>query len=116
MKIINIDHVDYWQAVSATRRGLSSRFGIRVWDGHCCALVRLREQPPYTFGRAHVIPVDIRSLPDYLRILVEEDQANDPTSDLIDVLMGRKRLQDALCSPTKIEPARVARVVRRAHA
>ena len=106
MRTLGQNYIDYWQHVYHAQRGLKNRFGVRVRDGHCWALIRIGDGDTNTFGQPHDIPVDLKSLPSYLRIIVDEDHWNDPNSDLTDVLSGKKSFREALESPPKSEPER----------
>jgi len=96
MKAIGSDHIDYWQAAEKTRRrGTKTRFGIRVAKNRCWPLVEVDGQSPTAFGSVQEIPVEIESLPTYVRLMVDEAEG-DPTFDLLEVLTGRKSFGDAL--------------------
>jgi hypothetical protein len=101
------DWIDYWQPTSATRRGLKNRFGIRVRNDCCWALVQIGEDEASTFGKPHKIPVDVENLPMYVRLILDEHRANSPNSDLLDVLTGKISFQDALYPLKKFEAKRM---------
>jgi len=103
VKIVGPDFIDYWQPTGGILDGQKSRFGIRLRQGRCWPLVQVGDEPACSFGSAQELPVEISSLPDYMRIVVEEDRASDQTSDLLDVLVGKKTFKQALRSPEKSE-------------
>jgi hypothetical protein len=98
VKRINLDgrYIDYFQSLSASPQGLTNRFGVRICEGCCFALIMVGDQEPTTFGNSHPIPVQPEALPSHLRIIVDDHFLNYPDSDLIGVLAGRKSFQDAL--------------------
>src|SRR5262245_2229563 len=104
MKAIGENYIDYWQLSS--KQWMKNRFGIRIRDGRCWALVQLGAEDPFTFGDPYDIPVELSTLPSNLRIVVDDELLNYPTSDLVAVLSGKKSFQEALDSPVKIEPQR----------
>ena len=78
MKSLGFGCVDYWQDFLVAERGLKNRFGVRVRDGKCWALIQIGDDEPTTFGVPHEIPVDLSN----------EHRLVDPNSDLLDVLAG----------------------------
>jgi len=90
MKVVGPDYIDYWHNYN-----LKNRVGVRVRGDCCWAWVEAGDDEASPFGEAHEIPIDLHSLPDYLRFIVEDDRANDPNSDLLDVLTGQKSFQEA---------------------
>ena len=98
--------IDYWEPTSGT--GLKNRFGIRVGKERCWALVQIGDDEASTFGKPHEIPVDVQSLPMYLRLILDEHRSNYPNSDLDDILAGRMSFQQALELPEKAEMKRMA--------
>jgi hypothetical protein len=107
LKVVGLDHIDYWQGIYAIQRGLKNRFGIRVRDGRCWALVQIGDDEARTFGKAHEIPVDFSTLSSVLYMIVGDHQLSYPNSDLIDVSTGAKSIQEAFGSPDKIGVKRV---------
>lgn len=89
-------YIDYFQSLSSSSQGLTNRFGIRVCEGRCFALIMVGDQSPTTFGDPHQIPVQPEGLPSHLRIVVDDHCLNYPDSDLIEVLSGAKSFHDAL--------------------
>src|SRR5207249_1669588 len=118
MNAIGQNYIDYWQNSYVSRRGLKNRFGVRVTSACCWALIQIGDEEPYIFGQRHEIPVDPAMLPDYLRMIVDQHFLTYPNSDLFDVLAGNKTVEEAIHSPTKIEPKRtsVGIAVRLSHA
>ena len=57
------------------------RFGVRLGKGRFWALVQVGEAKPMIFGEAHSIPVDLWMVPSYLRMIVDDHQLNNPSSD-----------------------------------
>jgi hypothetical protein len=102
MKIVGAGHIDYMQGIYATRQGLKSRFGVRVRESQCWALVQIGDDEASTFGKPHKIPVDLSTLPSYLQMIVQDHELNYPDSDLIDVLIGTKSIRETLGLPEKI--------------
>jgi hypothetical protein len=107
LKVVGLDHIDYWQGIYAIRRGLKNRFGIRVRDGRCWALIQIGDDEASTFGKPYEIPVDISTLPSVLHMIVNDHQLSYPNSDLIDVLTGTKSIREAFGSPDKAGLKRV---------
>jgi len=106
MKVLGRGYIDYWQGTYAIRRDVKSRFGIRVREGRCSAVVQVRDYEAITVGKPHEIPVDLSNLPLYLRMIVDDHQLNYPTSDLTEVLIGNKSFREAFGLPEKIGVAR----------
>jgi len=104
LKVIDRTHVDYFQGITASR----NRFGIRVEEGHCCAIAQIGNRRPFTFGKHHPLPLHIEALATPLANIVENHMLNDPTSDLRQVLQGQKTVQEVLNPARKIEPKRVS--------
>ena len=98
VKIIGPDksYIDYYQAGCGTRRGFQNCFGIRVTQDHCCAVVKIGDARPFTFGNGYPLPVKIHALASPLRNTVENHLLNHPGSDLLAVLAGKKSFQEAL--------------------
>jgi hypothetical protein len=118
MKSVRRAYIDYWQVFSLALRGLKNRFGIRVGDGRCWALIQIADDKARTFGKPHAIPVDLSILPSYFRLIVDEHRLIHPKSDLLEVLAGTKTFEEVVHSPKKIEPKRssVSMAVRLSHA
>ena len=107
MQTIGQNYIDYWQCFYVGRQGLKNRFGLRVRDGRCWALIQIGDKDdPFTFGQPYYIPVDLSMLPSYLRMMVNDHQLNYPSSDLAEVLAGKKSFHSILDSPAKIGPKR----------
>src|SRR5947207_644510 len=94
MKVVGLDQIDYWQGTCDTPHGLRSRFGVRVRQGRCWALVQIRDEEARTFGEPHEIPFELSTVPEYLRMIVDNHQLTYPDSDLIEVLAGRKSIRE----------------------
>ena len=101
MKPLAQNHIDYWQNFCPVQRGLKNRFGVRVENGRCWALIQIGDGEPYTFGPSHEIPVEPSMLPTFLQVVVDRHFLNDPNSDLFEVLTGEKSLEEAIHSPRK---------------
>jgi len=101
MKPFGQNHIDYWQSFCPAQRGLKTRFGVRVQDGRCWALIQIACGEPYTVGQPQDLPVDPSTLPTYLRVIVDQHVLNDPNSDLFEVLAGEKSVEEAIHAPTK---------------
>jgi hypothetical protein len=97
--------IDYYQAVCATRKGLQNCFGMRIANGHCCAVVKIGNVQSFPYGPRYPLPVKIYDLPNPLHNTVENHLLNFPASDLLEVLQGRKSFQEAVNAPPEIEPA-----------
>ena len=93
---IGTGHVDYFRGDNASRRGLLSCFGIRVEQGRYIALVKIRDGLPFTFGQYYPLPVKIHTLPSHLRRIVDDHILHFPSSDLAEILDGRKSFEKAL--------------------
>jgi hypothetical protein len=100
-------YIDYYQAVFATRRGFQNCFGIRVEESHCCAVIKIGDAQPFTYGNRYPLPVkiDILSIP--MCNTLDYHLMNYPSSDLPEVLHGKKSFQEAVNSATEIEPKRM---------
>jgi hypothetical protein len=92
MKTTGLDrtYIDYFNKVH--------RFGIRVLEGRCLVVIEIGDRQPI-FGQAHQIPLQPETVPSYVRMIVDNHLMNDPTSDLVEVLAGKKTFQEALDSP-----------------
>ena len=91
--------IDYLSSVFTSRRGLTNRFGIRVLQDRCSVIIQIGDDQPNTFGKLHRIPLQLEILPSYMRMIIDEYVLNDPRSDLMDVLTGKKSFHEALDSP-----------------
>jgi hypothetical protein len=105
VKRINADgrYIDYFQSLSSSPQALTNRFGVRICEGRCFALIVVGDQEPTTFGNPHEIPIQPEALPSHLRIVVDDHCLNYPDSDLIDVLAGRKSFHDALTHQQELQ-------------
>jgi hypothetical protein len=110
VRIVSSDrtYLDYFQRICAIQKGLTNRFGLRLREGKCSALLQLGDGEPRTFGKDLPLPVDLETLPSYLRMIVENHLLNYPNSDLMDILTGRKSFREALDTPAKMEPKRMS--------
>src|SRR2546426_525980 len=97
-------YIDYFQGVSSSSGRPLNSFGIRVREGSCLAVVKNGAGQADTCGQEFRIPVQLAMLPSHVRIIVDDHVLNYPDPDLIDVLTGKKRFQQALESPAKGEP------------
>jgi hypothetical protein len=77
-------------------------FGIRVLEDRCLVVIQLGAGEPI-FGKAHQIPVQFETLPSHVRLVVDDHLMNCSTSDLRDVLTGKKSFREALDSQPEIE-------------
>lgn len=91
--------IDYFQSFSYVQRGLTNRFGIRVIEGHCEAVVQIGNGKPCTFGKQYPLPVNLETLPSHLQVMIAAYLLQDQDSELTDVLVGRKSFREALDSP-----------------
>ena len=100
MKTIGLDetHIDYFNVVH--------HFGIRVLEDRCLVVIQIGDGQPI-FGQTHQIPVQLGTLPSPVRLIVDDHLMNYPSSDLMDVLTGKKSFQEALDSPAGIEGKRI---------
>jgi hypothetical protein len=119
MKLVALDktHVDYFQSICASGRGLTSCFGIRVEEGRCVFLAKIGDESASTFGKYYPLPAAPETLPSHLRIIVDDHLLNYPSSDLAEVLAGKKSFQEALDWPVEGESQRITATgrVRFAH-
>ena len=99
--------IDYFNGEYASRRGLTNYFGIRVEEGQCCAVVKIGDARPFRFGKYYSLPMKIDTLPNPLRNTVDDHLLNCPSSDLLEVLAGKKSFQEAVNSSTDIKPKRM---------
>ena len=108
MKIVALDkaHVDYFQQARTSRRGLASFFGIRVMEGCFSMVVKIGDGSPYTCGKVYPILAELNTLPNHLRMIMDDYLLDYPMSDLVEVLAGEKCFQDALNDPAGGEPER----------
>ena len=102
-------YIDYFDIVH--------HFGIRVLEDRCLVVIQIGDGQP-TFGPTQPIPVRLETVPSPVRMIVDYHLMNYPTSDLMDVLTGKKSFQEALDSPGGIEGKRITanRTERRKHA
>ena len=101
-------YIDYFQAGFTLHKGFQNCFGIRVEEGHCCcAVVKIGNAQPFTYGKRYPLPLKIHALASPLRSTVENHLLNYPGSDLLAILAGKKSFQEAVNSPTQVEPKRV---------
>ena len=111
MKTTGLDGtcIDYFNIVH--------HFGIRVLEDRCLVVIQIGAAQPI-FGEAHQIPVQLEIAPSHVRMIVDHHLMNYPTSDLMDVLTGKKSFQEALDSPAGIEGKRItaSRAERPKHA
>ena len=91
-------YIDYFNVVH--------RFGIRVLEDRCLVVIQIGDGQPI-FGQAHQIPVQLETVPSPVRMIVDDHLMNYPSSDLMDVLTGKKSFQEALDSPAGIEGKRI---------
>jgi hypothetical protein len=124
MKTFGPDYIDYWQS-ACDPKGPIVRFGVRVRDSHfrvgleMCVVMKHREEPSNTYQNGYQIPVQLGTLPYYVRMIIEDHVLNYPISDLVEILVGKKSVQEGLRkAPTKIEPIRTiaSRAARLPHA
>ena len=64
-------YIDYFQDSPISRRGLKNRFGVRVMNGYCFALIQIGKNPPDTFGAGYSVPLELGTLPPYFRMIVD---------------------------------------------
>jgi hypothetical protein len=93
-------YIDYFQGLFAPQVGLSKCFGIRVGKRHLVVVVKLNSGEATVCGKEFCLPVEIEMLPSHVRQIVDDHVLNYPTSDLIDVLTGKKSFQQAVEFPT----------------
>ena len=95
MRTIGLDgtYIDYFNIVH--------HFGIRVLEDRCLVVIEIGDGRP-VLGQAHQIPLQLETVPSHVRMIVDDHLMNYPTSDLMDVLTGKKSFQEALESPNKI--------------
>jgi len=87
-------YIDYFNMVH--------HFGIRVLEDRCLVVIQIGDGQPI-FGQAHQIPVQLETVPSPVRMIVDDHLMNYPTSDLMDVLTGKKSFQEALGHRIKLE-------------
>ena len=111
MKTTGLDgtYIDYSNTVHG--------FGIRVLEDRCFVVIQIAHDQPI-FGHAHRIPVQLETVPSHVRLIVDDHLMNYPTSDLMDVLTGKKSFQEALDSRAEIEakPIKANRAKHAKHA
>ena len=100
MKTTGLDgtYIDYFNIVH--------HFGIRVLEDRCLVVIQIGAGQSM-FGQAHQIPVQLETVPSPVRMIVDHHLMNYPTSDLMDVLTGKKSFQEALDSPAGIDAKRI---------
>jgi hypothetical protein len=105
LKIISPErtYIDYFQSLRAVQRGLINRFGIRVREGDCVAVIHIGAGQANTFGTVFPLPLQLQNLPKYLQMIIDDHLLNYADSDLIDVLSCKKSFQEALDFPKTIE-------------
>jgi hypothetical protein len=114
VKIIGPDksYIDYYHGVIASRTGLQNCFGIRVEQDHCCAVIKIGDAQPFTYGKCYLLPVKIDILSNPMRNTLDDHLMNDPSSDLLEVLSRKKSFQEAVNSSSEIEPKRMSATVK----
>ena len=100
MKTTGLDgtYIDYFNTVHG--------FGIRVLEDRCFVVIQIGDGQP-VFGHPHQIPLQLETVPSHVRMIVDNHLMNYPTSDLMDVLTGKKSFQEALDPPAEIEAKRI---------
>jgi hypothetical protein len=104
-------YVDYYQGVSVSRRGFQDCFGIRVEKGHCCAVAKVGDGQPFTYGNRYPLPLKIDTLASPILNILDGHLMNYPNADLIEVLHGKKSFEEAVNSSAEIEPKRMSATV-----
>ena len=102
MKRIGPDFIDYWQGSCGSSP--RSRFGVRFRDGRIWVVKKLGDEPANTYGIGYRIPVQVETLPIYVRMIVNDHLLNYPSSDVLEVLAGKKSFQDALVPHGNVNP------------
>lgn len=64
----------------------------------CVVVIQIGNGQPI-LGEAHQIPVQLETAPSHVRMVVDDYLMNYPTSDLMDVLSGKKSFQEASALP-----------------
>jgi hypothetical protein len=85
---------------------LSTLFGIRAKTDFCLAVVKTVGELSNTSGKEFGIPVRPETLPNHLRILVENYMLIFPASDLIYEVTGKTPFHQSLESPPTVEAQR----------
>jgi hypothetical protein len=95
MKTISYDsaYIDYWQKVV---NDVTSHCGLRVWEDHFSAITRTGTDEPKLVGGDFDIPIAPGTILPILVSTVINDHALQPSSDLIEVLVGEKSFREAL--------------------
>ena len=88
---------DYWNP-------LKTRFGVRVLDGRCWTLFQIADGEPSTFGEPYQIPVNVWKPPAFFHQIIDLHRSDCPSSDLHEVLAGKKTLEEAISPGTEIQP------------
>jgi hypothetical protein len=91
-------YIDYFNTVHG--------FGIRVLEDCCFVVIQIADGQP-VFGHPHQIPLQLEIVPSHVRLIVDDHLMNYPTSDLMDVLTGKKSFLEALDSPAEIKGKRI---------
>ena len=109
VKIIGPDksYMDYYHGVIASRIGFQNCFGIRVTQTHCCAVIKIGDAQPFTYGNRYRLPVKIDTLSIPMRNTLDDHLMNYPSSDLFELLAGKKSFQEAVNFSSEIEPKRI---------
>jgi len=68
---------------------------------------KLGDEPANTYGIGYRIPVQVETLPIYVTDDRNDHLLNYPSSDVLEVLAGKKSFQDALGTARQREPKRV---------
>jgi len=105
VKIIGPDntYIDYFQGICRLQEGLTDRFGIRVREGLCPAVVKPGDRQANAYGREFPLPVQLEMLPIHVGMIVYDHVLNYPAYDLADVVTGKASFQQALGSPNNEE-------------
>jgi hypothetical protein len=108
MKTIGPDktYIDYFQSVCPLIEGLP-RFGTRVGKDHRFIVLKIGNGPPDTCGKSYRLPVKLANLPSHILMIVDDHLLSYPSSDLGDVLAGRKSFREALDPAAESKPLRL---------
>src|SRR5207253_9712616 len=63
--------------------------------------MKFGDEPPNTYGTGYSIPLNIENLPAYIEMILDDHLLNYSTSDVMDVLAGKKSFRPPRCGKSK---------------
>ena len=79
-------------------RGLTNRFGVRITEEALASIIEIADGQPFTFEKV-ILTAKLETLPNAVRMVIEDHVSNQPDSDLTAVLTGRKSFPGSVGLP-----------------